>query len=82
MKFNVVSLITGLFVVASGFAYSQATDGGDAELADDMKVLSAVSNPNFSVLRRMATFRGPYTDQDDPLLKLSLIHISEPTRPY
>lgn len=39
------------------------------EAGSSLKRVNLVSEPDFKVLRRMATFRGPYTDQDDPILK-------------
>ena len=54
------------FIGSFAIADSDGSSAGEPQLLEETLVESP---PNFSELRRMRTFRGPYTDQDDPLLK-------------
>ena len=55
-----------LLIAAYAFAQESVDLPGGEELSSKSEIV--VSEPNFEVLRRMKTFRGPYTDQEDPLL--------------
>ena len=63
-----VSRLVALYAIVVGTSIALAAD--EEGVVSGLIVEEAnASAPNFSVLRRMETFRGPYTDQDDPLLK-------------
>ena len=55
-----------LLIAAYAFAQESVDLPGGEELSSKSEMV--VSEPNFDVLRRIKTFRGPYTDQDDPRL--------------
>ena len=55
----------GLMIAALSYA-QEPEDVSDSETA--AKSDRVISEPNFHVLKRQRSFRGPYTDQDDPLL--------------
>ena len=59
-------VLLGLLV--SGFAYAQepSNEQGGPSAKPDLEI--GISEPDLHFLKRMRTFRGPYTDQDDPLL--------------
>ena len=63
-------LIAAVLLAALGsFAVAEIED--DASLSESVSEEKsfALPKPDFAFLRRMETFRGPYTDQDDPVLK-------------
>jgi subtilisin family serine protease len=55
----------GLMIAALSFA-QEPEDVSDSETA--AKSDRVISEPDFHVLKRQRSFRGPYTDQDDPHL--------------
>jgi subtilisin family serine protease len=56
----------GLLVSAFAYAQEPSNGQGGSEVKPDSEI--GVSEPDLHFLKRMRTFRGPYTDQDDPLL--------------
>ncbi|UZP74328.1 serine protease [Candidatus Paraluminiphilus aquimaris] len=60
--------VVSLGLLFSAIAYAQeplnGQDGSDAK--PDAEI--GIAEPDLHFLKRMRTFRGPYTDQDDPLL--------------
>ena len=57
-----------LLTILGSFAFAEIDGAPSSEPVAEEKSL-APPEPDFAFLRRMETFRGPYTDQDDPLLK-------------
>ena len=63
-------LIAAVLLAALGsFAVAEIEDGASPSESVSEEKSFAPPEPDFTFLRRMETFRGPYTDQDDPLLK-------------
>ena len=59
-------VVLGLLLSALSFAQEpEGVSGSETAAAKSDRV---ISKPDFHVLKRQRTFRGPYTDQDDPLL--------------
>ena len=58
-----------LIMLCGAMSFANTNQATDSESVSEDAETLVVSNPDFTVLRRMATFRGPYTDQDDPILK-------------
>jgi subtilisin family serine protease len=58
-----------LIMLCGAMSYAASDQAKDPQSPSEDAETLVVSNPDFTVLRRMATFRGPYTDQDDPILK-------------
>ena len=61
----VKKLFAGLIASTVLIAWAQ-TESDDA--AQDELQTVGVSLPNYEYLERITNFRGPYTDQDDPVL--------------
>ena len=56
----------GLMIAALSYAEEpEGASGSDTPAAKSDRV---ISEPDFHVLKRQRSFRGPYTDQDDPHL--------------
>ena len=58
-----------LIMLCGAMSYANTNQATNSESASEDVETLVVSNPDLTVLRRMATFRGPYSDQDDPILK-------------
>ena len=56
----------GLMIAA--LSYAQEPEGVSGSEIAAAKSDRVISEPDFHVLKRQRSFRGPYTDQDDPLL--------------
>ena len=67
---ELVKILSAVFLLTifGSFALAQVDGPQPVGEKSDQEMLIE-SPPDFSELRRMQTFRGPYTDQDDPLLK-------------
>ena len=59
MNNKLFGLLFGVFCAGAVWAQNTLDSG------DHVKV---VSEPNYEYLERITNFRGPYTDQDDPVL--------------
>ena len=67
---SLVGFLSGVILLTSLGSFAIADSDGSSAVEPQIQGETLVeSPPNFSELRRMRTFRGPYTDQDDPLLK-------------
>jgi len=60
-------VILGLLLSALAYAQEPSNGQGGSNVKPDAEV--GIAEPDLHFLRRMRTFRGPYTDQDDPILR-------------
>ena len=60
-----LKLVLGLMIAA--LSYAQEPEGVSGSEIAAAKSDRVISEPDFHVLKRQRSFRGPYTDQDDPL---------------
>jgi hypothetical protein len=74
MKYSSVFKLSIFAVLCSVFGSLALAKEETSEIAEkqDANEILVVSEPDYGVLRRMQTFRGPYTDQDDPRLEEGL----------
>ncbi|MBT4758327.1 MAG: serine protease, partial [Opitutae bacterium] len=71
MKYSSVFKLSIFAVLCSVFGSLALAKEETSEIVEkqDANEILVVSEPDYGVLRRMQTFRGPYTDQDDPRLE-------------
>ena len=69
-------VLLGLLVSALAYAQEPSNGQGGSDVKPDSEI--GVAEPDLHFLKRMRTFRGPYTDQDDPL-PVSYTHLTLPT---
>ena len=65
MRFTKLAFI-GMLFSALAFAQDSPIDQSNGKVKSNTDI--AIAEPDLLFLKRMRTFRGPYTDQDDPLL--------------
>lgn len=53
----------------SGLAFAQDVPGDQSNGQPKSDTAIAIAEPDLHFLKRMRTFRGPYSDQEDPILK-------------
>ena len=60
-------VILGLLLSKLAYAQEPSNGQGGSNVKPDSEI--GVAEPDLHFLKRMRTFRGPYSDQDDPILK-------------
>ena len=68
---SVMKFLTAAVLLAALGSFAVAEIEDDASPSESVAEEKSLAppEPDFAFLRRVETFRGPYTDQDDPLLK-------------